>query len=70
MTSIICFFVVVHLNDLLSDEWVDHVVEEVNVKEARELSIFVVQMAATPKNGIEFCQKSIGALRCSLYTLC
>ena len=26
-------------------------------------------MAAAPKNGIEFCQKSIGAIRCSLATL-
>ena len=31
-------------------------------------SIFVVQKAATPKNGLEFCQWSIDALRCSLIT--
>ena len=32
--------------------------------------IFVIQKADAPKNGIEFCQKSIGALRCSLATSC
>ena len=31
-------------------------------------SIFVVEKAATPKNGLEFCQWSIDALRCSLIT--
>ena len=31
-------------------------------------SIFIVQRAAAPKNGIEFRQKSIGAVRCSLAT--
>ena len=34
-----------------------------------KLSTFVVQKAATPKNGVEFCQKSIGVLRCSLAAL-
>ena len=52
MTSIICPFELAHLNDLLFDEWVDHVVKELNIKEALKLSIFVVQMA--PKNGLEF----------------
>ena len=28
-------------------------------------SIFVVQKAAAPKNGVEFCQRSIGVIRCS-----
>ena len=31
--------------------------------------IFVIQKAAAPKNGAEFCQKSIGADRCSLARL-
>ena len=31
-----------------------------------KLSIFVVQKAAAQKNGVEFCQRSIGAIRCSL----
>ena len=52
MISIICPFELAHLNDLLFDEWVDHVVKEVNVKEALKLSIFVVQKASAPKNGI------------------
>ena len=30
--------------------------------------IFVVQKAAAPKNGVEFRQKSIGLIRCSLAT--
>ena len=47
--SIICLFELVHLNDLLFDEWFDEVVKKVNVKEALELSIFVVQKAAAPK---------------------
>ena len=34
-----------------------------------KLPIFGVQKAATPKNGVEFRQKSIGAIRCSLATL-
>ena len=38
----ICLFELVHLNDLLFDEWVDHVVKEVNVKEALKLPIFVI----------------------------
>ena len=31
-------------------------------------TIFVVQRAAAPKNGVEFRQKSIGAIRCSVAT--
>ena len=40
MTSTICFFNEVHLNNLLFDEWVDNVFKEVNVKEALKLLIF------------------------------
>ena len=65
MTSIICLFKLVHLNGLLSDVWVDHVVKELNVKEALKLSFFVVQKAAAPKNGVEFCQGSNGTIRSS-----
>ena len=68
MTSIICLFELVHLNDLLFDEWVDNTVKEVNVKEALKSSIFVVQMAAAPKNGVEFCQGSNGSIRSTLAT--
>ena len=50
MTTIICLFELVHLIYLLFDEWVDHVVKEVIVKEGLKSSIFVVQKAATPKN--------------------
>ena len=56
MTSIICLFDEVHLNNLLFDEWVDNVFKEVNVKEALKLSIFVIQKAAAPKIGVEFRQ--------------
>ena len=63
MTSIICLLKLVHLNDLLFDGWVDHV-----VKEVLKLSIFVVQRAAAPKNGVEFCQGSNGTIRSSLAT--
>ena len=68
MTSIICLFELVHLNDLLCDEWVDHVVKEVNVQEVLKSSIFVVQKAAAPKNGVEFRQGSNGTIRSSLAT--
>ena len=68
MISIICLFELLNLNDLLFDEWVDHVIEEVNVKEALKSSIFVVQMAAAPKTGVEFCQGSNGTIRSSLAT--
>ena len=49
IASIICLFILVHLNNLLFDELVDDVVKEVNVKEALKLSILVVQKSA-PKN--------------------
>ena len=68
MPSIICLFELVHLNDLLFDEWVDHVVKEVNTKEALKLSIFVLQKTAAPKNGLEFRQGSNGTIRSSLAT--
>jgi len=68
MTSIICLFELVHVNDLLFDEWVNHVVKKVNVKEALKSSIFVVQKAAVPKNGVEFRQGSNGTIRNSLTT--
>ena len=38
MTSIIYLLELVHLNNLLFDEWVDHVVKDVNVKEALKLA--------------------------------
>ena len=66
MTSIICPFELAHLNDLLFDEWVDQVVKEVNFKEALKSPIFVVQKAAAPKNGVEFCQGFNGTIRSSL----
>ena len=56
-------FDLVHLNDLLFDEWVNNV-----IKEALKLSIFVVQMAAAPKNRVEFHQGSNGTIRSSLAT--
>ena len=34
-------------------EWVDYVVKELNFVEAPKSSIFVVQKAAAPKNGVE-----------------
>ena len=40
----------------------------VDVTVALKLSIFVVQRAAAPKNGVEFCQRPIGAIRRSLAT--
>ena len=68
MISIICPFELAHLNDLLFDELFDHVIKEVNVKEALKSSIFVVQKAAAPKSGVAFCQGSIGTIRSSLAT--
>ena len=64
--SIIGLFELVHLNDLLVDELVDEVVKEVDIKDVLKSSIFVVQKAAAPKNGVEFRQGSIGAIRSSL----
>ena len=52
----------------LFDERVVNVVKEVNLKEALKSSIFVVQRAAAPKNGVEFRQGSIGAISSSLAT--
>ena len=66
MTSIICLLEIVHLNGLLFDEWVDHVVKELNFVEALKSSIFVVQKANAPKNGVEFRQASYGTIRSSL----
>ena len=40
------------LNGLLFDEWVDHVVKELNVEEVLKLAIFIVQKATAPKNGV------------------
>ena len=45
MTSIICLLKQVHLNELLFDKWVDHVVKELNVEEALKSSILVVHKA-------------------------
>ena len=42
----------------------------VNIEEALKSSIFVVQKAATPKKGVEFCQGSNGTIRSSLATSC
>ena len=69
MTSIIFLLKLVQFNDLLFNEYIDDVIEEVNAKEALKSSIFVVQKAAAPKNGVEFCQGSIDTIRCSLATL-
>ena len=68
MTSIICSFELAHLNDLLFDEWVNHIVKELNVKEALKSSIFVAQKAAAPKSGVEFRQGANGTIRSSLAT--
>ena len=70
MISIICLFELVLFIGLLFDEWVDHVVKELDIEEALKSPIFVVQKAAAPKNGVEFCQKSIGVIRCSQATSC
>ena len=43
-------------------------VESVQHVRLLKSSIFVVQKAATPKNGLEFCQRPIGAIRCGLAT--
>ena len=66
--SIICLFELVHLNNLLFDELVDEVFKEVDIKDALKSSIFVVQKAVASKNGVEFHQGSIGAIRSSLAT--
>ena len=48
----------------------DDVVVEVDVKEVLKSSIFVVQKAAAPKTGVEFCQASIGTIRSRLAMSC
>ena len=53
------------LNGLLN-----HVVKELNDEEVLKSSIFVVQKAAAPKNGVEFRQGSIGTIRSSLARSC
>ena len=50
------------------DEYVDHVVKELNIEEALKSSFFVVQKAAAPKDGVEFCKGSNGTIRSSLAT--
>ena len=52
------------------DGLLNHVVRELNVEEVLKLPIFVVQKAAAPKNGVEFCQGSNGTIRSSLATSC
>ena len=61
----IFFFELVHLNDIVFD-----VVEEVDIKGFLKSSIFVVQKAAAPKNGVEFCQGSNDTIRSSLAMSC
>ena len=68
-TFFICLFKLVHLNGLLFHEWVDHVVKELNFVEALKSSIFVVQKANAPKNGVEFRQGSYGTIKISLAML-
>ena len=62
----ILFFMYYYRGCLLFDEWVDHVVKELNIEDALKSSILVVQKAAAPKNGVTFCQGSIGIIRSSL----
>ena len=68
MISIIFLLKLVHVNDLLFNEYIDDVVEDVNAKEALKSSIFVVQKAAAPKTGVESRQSSIRTIRSSLAT--
>ena len=68
MSSIIFLFELVHLNDNFCDEWVDDIVQEVDVKGVLKSSIFVVQKTTAPKSGVEFRQGSLGAIRSSLAT--
>ena len=63
MTSIIFLFELAHLYDLFCDDYVDDIVEEVGVKGVLKSLIFVVQKANAPKTGVEFRQRSIGAIR-------
>ena len=68
MTSINSLIELVYLNGLLFDEYVYDVVKEVDINEGLESSIFVVQKAAAPKNGVKLCQGFVGTTRCSLAT--
>ena len=68
MTSINSLIELVYLNGLLFDEYVYDVVKEVDINEGLESSIFVVQKAAAPKNGVKLCQRPIGTIRSSLAT--
>ena len=68
MASIIFLFDLVHFYDLFCDEYVDDIVEEVDVKGVLKSSIFVVQKATAPKIGVEFRQGSIVATRSSVAT--
>ena len=75
MTSFIGLCELVYLNGLLFDQRVNHVVKELNIVEALALksSIFAVQKAAAPKNGVEFCQGSDGTIsrrRATLPAIC
>ena len=67
-SSVICVFELVYLIDLLCDEYVDDIVKEVDVKGVLKSSIFVIQKATASKTGVQFCQRSIGAIRSSLAT--
>ena len=51
------------LNGLLN-----HVVKELNDEKVLKLPIFVIQKAAAPKIGVEFCQGFNGTIRSSLAT--
>ena len=66
MTSIIFLFELVNLNDLFCDEWLNDIVEDVDVKWVLKSSIFAVQKTNTPKVDIEFRQGSIGAISSSV----
>ena len=44
-------------------------VKSVQLGHLLKLPVFVIQKVVAPKNGVEFCQKSIGAISCSLATL-
>ena len=68
MIPIICLFKLVLINGLIFDEWVNHVVKELNDEEVLKLPIFVEQKAAAQKNGVEFSQGTNGTIRSSLTT--
>ena len=68
MTSIICLFELLRLNDLLLNDLVDDVVKEVEVKEADVKEVDVKETLKSwifiMQNGVEFRQGSIGTIRC------